>query len=62
MNVVLCRLIGSFCKILMIFFPFPTVSVDNAQVSTKKVMPSDHLTVKYFILSITDCAYHRINR
>lgn len=44
------------------FFPFPTDSVDNAQVSTKKVMSSDHLTVKYFILSITDCAYHRIKR
>lgn len=42
MNVVLCSLIGSFSRILMIFFPFSTDSVDDAQVSSKKVMSPDH--------------------
>lgn len=42
MNVVLCSLIGSFSRILMIFFPFSTDSVDDPQVSSKKVMSPDH--------------------
>ena len=55
MNVVLCSLIGSFSRILMIFFPFPTDSVDDAQVSSKKVMSPDHPIVNYsFVLSITN--------
>lgn len=38
---------------LMIFSPFPTDSVDDAQVSSKKVMSPDHPIVKHsFTLSI----------
>lgn len=55
MNVVLCSLIGSFSRILMIFFPFSTDSVDDAQVSSKKVMSPDHPIVNYsFTLSIAN--------
>lgn len=39
----------------MIFFPFPTDSVDDAQVSSKKVMSPDHPIVNYsFALSIAN--------
>lgn len=39
----------------MIFFPFSTDSVDDAQVSSKKVMSPDHPIVNYsFTLSIAN--------
>ena len=55
----ICCLIGSFCRILMIFSPrFLPILVDDAQVSAKKVISPDHpIVLKYSILLIAEQAY-----